>query len=184
MDRDRKKKMIIRWSIFSAISIAAYLLARSLLMGELPPVKPFEYWPNRFIVFPASHWWDILIGPIWTSIFILLFSHASHIDDLYPVRDWFKRIFIRYIYNDVANQHMIFQFHFLAVMVSGFFGIRDGLMHGLIYLLGLFLGFWLLMIFGLMIFIVLPVFFKKSVQLLIKKIKDLIRRLSHWLMAK
>jgi len=74
MTRSRKVKLMVRWSIFSAVLIAAFWTIWYLVAGQVPAVesiKMTETWTIQ-LPFAMSRWWDILIGPIWSIIIILV----------------------------------------------------------------------------------------------------------------
>ena len=67
--------MIIRWSIATGGLIALFWAIWYLIAGEVPTVtgiKMTEDW-TYLLPFGISRWWDILIGPIWSTALILLF---------------------------------------------------------------------------------------------------------------
>jgi len=77
-----RKKLIIRWSFITAALIAAFWMIYYLNTGVVPVVTKIwisgnaPFWPDWTYILPfsVSRWWDILIGPIWSTIFILILT--------------------------------------------------------------------------------------------------------------
>ncbi len=76
MDSSRKLQLCLRWSVVAAGLIAAFWTIWYLATGEVPVVSSIKMTEEWTYVLPVkmSRWWDILIGPIWATSLILIFS--------------------------------------------------------------------------------------------------------------
>jgi hypothetical protein len=73
----RVKKLIIRWSVVTSALIAAFWLIWYWFAGSVPimtSIKITESW-IIYLPFGISRWWDILVGPIWSTIIILFLTN-------------------------------------------------------------------------------------------------------------
>jgi len=72
----KTKQLALRWSLVTGGLIALFWAVWYLIAGDVPvtnSIKMIKEWP---IIFPfgVSRWWDILIGPIWSTIIIFLLT--------------------------------------------------------------------------------------------------------------
>lgn len=76
MEIQRKMRMAWRWSAVTATVIALFWAVWYWVAGSVPvttSIKIIEAWTIN-LGFGISRWWDILIGPIWSTIIILFFT--------------------------------------------------------------------------------------------------------------
>lgn len=75
----KTKQLILRWSLVTSGFIALFWAIYYLIAGNVPTITSIEMTPNWIIALPfgISRWWDILIGPIWSTIIILFFIFTS-----------------------------------------------------------------------------------------------------------
>jgi len=73
----RKQKLMIRWSILTACLVAMFWTIWYLIAGYVPVVASIKITPNWVYVLPfnISRWWDVLIGPIWSTTIIFLLTN-------------------------------------------------------------------------------------------------------------
>ena len=83
MDWNQKKKMMLRWSIVSAGLIALFWAIWYWKTGSVPVVHGIKMTGNWTVSLPfgMSRWWDILVGPIWAIIVILIFTNSKISED-------------------------------------------------------------------------------------------------------
>ena len=72
----KTKQLILRWSLVTGGLIALFWAIWYLITGGVPVVTSIKISSNWTYVLPfgVSRWWDILIGPIWSTIIILLLT--------------------------------------------------------------------------------------------------------------
>lgn len=99
----RKCKLIFRWSFVTAGLTAAFWVIWYLIEGEAP-ISTVEMLSKSFSL---SRWWDILIGPVWSTIIILVMTSERFRND---------------------EDHPIF----VCSVICLFFGLGVGLIFGLI----------------------------------------------------
>ena len=70
---------MVRWSALSAALIALYWAVWYVITGEVPVVTTIELTKNWFITLPfaISHWYDILLGPIYTVMFFTAYKNRN-----------------------------------------------------------------------------------------------------------
>ncbi len=80
MNWSRKVQLMIRWSILTAMLIAVFWTIWYLIADQVPVVESIKVTGSRTIELPfaMSRWWDILIGPIWSTIFILIVTNERN----------------------------------------------------------------------------------------------------------
>lgn len=84
--RTRQYKLMFRWSLLTTGLIALFWTIWYLIAGSVPTItsiKMTDTW-TYFLPFGISRWWDILIGPIWSTIIILLLTTFKVKDDDWP----------------------------------------------------------------------------------------------------
>ena len=84
MTQERKWKLIWRWSLVTAGLIAVFWTVWYLINGSVPMVTSIKMTPTWTIELPfsVSRWWDVLIGPIWSTIIIIpLFTDEKNIGE-------------------------------------------------------------------------------------------------------
>ena len=76
MDRERRHRLMFRWSLFTAALIAAFWMVWYRTNGSVPSVTHIKMTQNWTIELPfaISRWWDILIGPIWSVSLIAVLT--------------------------------------------------------------------------------------------------------------
>jgi len=74
--------MMVRWSLITAGAIALFWAIWYLATGSVPVTTSIKVMPDWTIQLPfgISRWWDILIGPIWSIIFIWIFTNERIVD--------------------------------------------------------------------------------------------------------
>lgn len=73
-----RKKLIIRWSLLTSGLIALYWAVFYFSNGEVPCIRYLDVTENWGI--PCgniSRWWSVLAGPIWSIIFVVLFTNKK-----------------------------------------------------------------------------------------------------------
>src|SRR4030042_1659006 len=70
MEKERKRKLMWRWSLITAGLIALFWTMWYLITGQVPVMTSIKMTPELTwqLPFGISRWWDILIGPIWSFI--------------------------------------------------------------------------------------------------------------------
>ncbi len=83
MDGARKFQLCVGWSAVTASLIAIFWTIWYLATGEVPVVSSIKMTEEWTYVLPVkmSRWWDILIGPIWATVAILVLSSRKNLDD-------------------------------------------------------------------------------------------------------
>lgn len=111
MDSKRKKKLIFRWALVSTGAITLFWTIWYLINGSVPVVTEVKITEDWIYILPfgISRWWDVLAGPICSSLFILLVTN--------------KRI--------TENNNLV-----TGLGVGLFFGLGVGLSVGLVVSLG------------------------------------------------
>src|SRR3989338_8135811 len=83
MENERTFKLVVRWSFLSAVLIALFWTVWYVVNGDVPVVTHIkitdEY--NYLLPFRISRWWDILIGPIFSILVILLVTSKQIHDE-------------------------------------------------------------------------------------------------------
>ena len=79
MDSARRNKLIVRWLLLTAGLIALFWASWYLVNGSVPVVTSIKMTPKWTVALPfgISHWWDVLMGPIWSTILILFFTNEQ-----------------------------------------------------------------------------------------------------------
>ena len=77
IDQAFKKKLIVRWSLVSAGLIAGFWLLWYVIVGTVPNVSSISIGEDYIfeLSFKISRWWDIAIGPLWSTVFVLFVSN-------------------------------------------------------------------------------------------------------------
>jgi len=73
MNWERRKKLIIRWAIVTAGVTALFWFIWSRV-AEVPVTTVIRLTKSQVLPINLSRWWDVLAAPIWSTIFILLFT--------------------------------------------------------------------------------------------------------------
>ncbi|MEK7516471.1 MAG: hypothetical protein AAB562_02640 [Patescibacteria group bacterium] len=85
MDWSRKWRLVWRWSLLTSIPIALYWGIWYLVHRSIPSqALPTENLLASLFPYTISRWWDILIGPIWTTTLILLVTSKKMSDKQIP----------------------------------------------------------------------------------------------------
>ncbi len=79
MERERKQKLIVRWSIMTGSLIALFWAIWFLIAGEVPAVSNIKVTENWTYILPfgISRWWDVLVGPIFSAIIIYFLTNEK-----------------------------------------------------------------------------------------------------------
>lgn len=79
MEKERKIKLMWRWSLLSAGMIVLFWFVWYLMAGSVPTISQIKMTPDWTIQLPfgISRWWDILIGPIWSVLLIIIFTNKK-----------------------------------------------------------------------------------------------------------
>ena len=127
MNWERRKKMMIRFSVMSGILIALFWSGWHLIVGQVPVVTSIQITKiySYILPFEISRWWAILLGPLYSSILVLVFTFKKVREDIDLV--------------------------FLSLVVGVFFILAFGLNAGLVFSLvvGLIVGLVFSLVFGL-----------------------------------
>ena len=127
MDWERRKKMMIRFSIMSSILIALFWSAWHLIVGQVPVVTSIQITDSYIYMlqYDISRWWDIVLGPFYSSIFVLIFT--SRVREIGYIEDL----------DVILNIGL-----FTGLIIGLFTGLSAGLFAGLVVglLAGLFTG--------------------------------------------
>ncbi len=83
MERERKQKLIVRWSLVTAGLTALFWAVWYLIAGEVPVVTGIKMTENWTYVLPfgISRWWDVLVGPVGSTSIILLLTRKPDEED-------------------------------------------------------------------------------------------------------
>ena len=123
MKSERRNTLIFRWSIVTAGLITLFWTSWYLMNGSVPIVTSITVTSDWTLDLPfgISRWWDVLIGPIWSTGLILLVTN--------------KRV--------QKNEELVAGLVFGLVFGLSF-GLVSGLVAGLIWLIRLLAnwGFW------------------------------------------
>jgi len=76
MNWERRSKIIVRWAIVTAGATALFWFIWSRV-AEVPVTTVIRITPSYILPTSISRWWDVLAAPIWSTIFILLFTCSS-----------------------------------------------------------------------------------------------------------
>jgi len=74
MEKEQRDALMWRWSLISAGAIALFWAIYWMVTGEVPYAFTVKTFLTEEINLPVglSRWWDILLGPLWTCLAILL----------------------------------------------------------------------------------------------------------------
>ncbi|MDD5331547.1 MAG: hypothetical protein PHE43_01850 [Candidatus Nanoarchaeia archaeon] len=150
-EAQRRNKIILRWSILTAGLIALFWAIWYLITGNVPIVNKIEmtgHW-NLALSFGISRWWDILIGPIWSTILIIILTNKR----IKNQKNFKENLFVFGLNSGIVLILALsgimsnFNFHVLSLGVAGlFFGIAEGWSkHNFEFGLGLVLGSFLIL---------------------------------------
>ncbi|GMQ94942.1 MAG: hypothetical protein BMS9Abin13_052 [Patescibacteria group bacterium] len=130
---ERQVKFTVRWSVASAVAIALFWAVWYFMNGSVPVVHEIHIAKGLAYTLPfeISRWWDILLGPIYSIVLVLLLTSL-----------------------EAKRDEVIVSLAFGLIFGLGFSlisGLVFGLGFGLIHSLGFILIFSLIisMIFGL-----------------------------------
>lgn len=167
---ERKQKLIIRWSILTASLIVLFWEIWHLTIVEVPivtSIKIMEGWMVVALPFGISRWWDMLIGPIWSTILIFLLTNErlKKDEDLVTTRLIAGSIFVLVIVPCYAGFGLVFAlgiglatglvfgrgYGLVFVLLELVFALATGLVFGLVVGLVFALGIGLAtgLVFGL-----------------------------------
>lgn len=72
MEWNKRKKLMIRWSIITTGAIALFWGIWYLVAGSVPELAEIK-WDKETtyqLPFAISRWWDVMFAPIWTAIIV------------------------------------------------------------------------------------------------------------------
>jgi len=83
MNWKRRKKLMLSWSILTAVLIALFWTIYYLTVGSVPVVSSIKMTPDSTLTLPfaISRWWDILLGPLLSCFFALFFTSKKITED-------------------------------------------------------------------------------------------------------
>ena len=198
MEKERKIKLIVRWSIFTAGSIALFWFIWYLITGSVPTVTSIRITTVTSIIirpewtiqlpFGISRWWDILIGPIWFVFCIPILTKkevAEEYKDLTPYP--FINLGCISIFVLVFALFFIANFYFLGLICVSVIVLVLGLLApipiGPIFLLGCssFCGLFVGLHFNLILTSILGIAY--LLRLTFRKICPFIESIGNWLLV-
>jgi len=140
MKTSERIQVALRFSLLSAEIIALFWLIWYLVAGQVPITAPIKITPTYTL--RLSRWWDVLIVPICLFLLVWIFSSKRKRNE-----KWVNNFF-----SFLATTLILFLFIILSLALGNglFFGLFIGLI--LCHLLGLFTGFWIIMISSLVLF--------------------------------
>ncbi len=150
----RERKMALRCSIVTAGLIALFWAIWGLINGSVPVVTSIRMTENWTLVLPfgISRWWDILIGPIWSTAGVFLITNKRVKED----RHLILGLILGLVFGLILGLAYVLGFGLAGGLVFGLagglvFGLAGGLALGLVYGLAYGLGFGLAygLVFGL-----------------------------------
>ncbi len=123
----KTKKLIFCWSLVTAGLIAVFWAIWYLTTGEVPVITSIKTRDQIYVLpFSISCWWDILIGPIWSTLIVIV---LKVVEEKKGEGDFgFGMVFIL----------------FLCLVVSLFFSLVSGLSL-------LFISLFFSLVFGLIV---------------------------------
>ena len=134
----RERRMALQWSIVTAGLIALFWAIWGLINGSVPVVTSIRMTGNWTLALPfgISRWWDILIGPIWSTAVVFLVTNKRVKED----RDLTYGLILGLAFGLA-----------LGLAFGLVVGLGFGLVGGLVFGLALGLGFGLVggLVFGL-----------------------------------
>lgn len=71
--------MVWRWSLVTGVIIAAFWTIYSIF-GDVPSVTNIKMMNKSWTIplpFTISRWWDIVIGPLWSTFFVLFLTSKA-----------------------------------------------------------------------------------------------------------
>jgi hypothetical protein len=152
----RERRMALRWSIVTAGLIALFWAIWWLINGSVPVITSIRMTENWTLVLPfgISRWWDILIGPIWSTAIVFLMTNKRVKEDQYLILGLISGIgLILGLILGLAYGLGFGLAYGLGFGLAGglVFGLAGGLALGLVYGLAYGLGFGLAygLVFGL-----------------------------------
>jgi len=195
MERSVKFKLIWRWSLITATAIALFWIFWHSFVGSIP-VAVNKSWIHQTAI---SRWWDVLIGPLWSIILILIFTNEKlkNKDRLIlavlfgSAIGLISGLIFGLIFSVSVQTQFIGLIFILIIMSVAFlllffiYGLNEALVFSLFILLGyglifgLFAEINLLISFGILI--ALPSLF---LRYLLFKISNLCLYAKNWLLAK
>lgn len=83
METSRKRMIMFRFSLASAILIALFWTAWYFIAGQVPEVSSIKLAENWAVDLPfsISRWWDVLMGPVWSVMLVLIFTSEKIEED-------------------------------------------------------------------------------------------------------
>src|SRR3990167_9074939 len=169
MTKERRNKLMFRWSVFSAALIAAFWIVLYFTTGSVPVVESITCigTVQLELLFALSRWFDVILGPIGSVIFVFLFYRVENSD------------------LDSTNKEGLI----LGLIAGPAFGLVFGLVFGLAFglvfglIAGLIAGLIVGLIFGLIAGLIVGLIAGLIAGLIVGLIA-LVRPLSRWLSAK
>ena len=160
MEKERKYKLMWRWSLITAGTITLFWTIWYLVAGQVPVVTSIKMTPELTwqLPFGISRWWDILIGPIWLIMLILIFTSRE------------RKKYICFIVGAACG-----------LIYGLFFSPAVGLVAGLIVAMGLLVLLWILVLV-LLLMEVVKLLLSESLAYLFSP--NLWKSIGNWLLVK
>ena len=170
VSKKRQNQLILHWALLTGGSIGLYWLIRYITNGFVPEATSVEVSENisHELPFIVSRWWDIVIGPIWSTITILLIIKIDEID---KKSSW--NLTPSLVQGQAISMILSLAICMLLGMTSGF-----GLVYGLVF--GIVLSLVLSTAVGLVYLIVIIVYHLWPIL----KANPVYKTLTNWLMAR
>ncbi|MEX0869821.1 MAG: hypothetical protein WDZ39_00100 [Candidatus Spechtbacterales bacterium] len=79
MTKNRRNKLMLRWSIFTFAAIAAFWTIWYFTAGSVPVVHEIQLTESTTLTLPfaVSRWFDVLLGPVYSVLLIQTFYAAK-----------------------------------------------------------------------------------------------------------
>ena len=82
MTKERRNKLMFRWSVFSAALIAAFWIVWYFTTGSVPVVESIKWTETSQLELPlaVSRWFDVLLGPVYSILIVGIFYRVGNLD--------------------------------------------------------------------------------------------------------
>lgn len=170
MDTTRKKKLMVRWAIFTALVTFIFWAIWHSVTGQVPVVRDIEIIENKTLELPfgISRYLDVIIAPIWSIIIIWILTNKKVREKVLGIGLTFGLIFG--VFLRMVAEYSLFALllclvsNLLFVILFGTpFGLAFGLSFGLTYGLSKGLVFGLIYLTLLVAFVGLIYVLKRTV---------------------
>ena len=130
MTKQKMRRLMFRWSIFTAFLIALYWLIYYFKIESVPSNNVIEMIKDWTITLNISRWWDILIGPSYSIIIVSIIY-------------FFKNQDFKNQGKEDPSKEVVINFS-MIMLISFYLGLISGLIGGLVF--GLCSGLTLVLI--------------------------------------